>query len=99
MGLFLYKLYNILLLGKAYDIKMAWLLFVGVIILFTLGMISMMIYTTNILLSQMFQMERLLFYIQVLFIILEQLFSFDFIPKSEKRYSPSRQIEVKPSEV
>lgn len=71
IGIFLYKLYNILHKAQKYDFRVAILLFVGFAISWSLGLINIMYNISSTIYIQLFKFETWLFAFNIIFLLVE----------------------------
>lgn len=74
LGIFLYKLYNIVSLGKIYDLKVAIILFIGYFLAWLIGFVVFMLDPERLIYMFMFKIGTWLILLNVLFFIVELVF-------------------------
>lgn len=71
LTIFFLKTYNLMQLGKFYDIKIAFLLLIGSIMFWGFGLLSVMLHLTNLNLSIFFKFETYFLILNGLFMMSE----------------------------
>jgi len=75
IGLFLAKFYNILTVGKFYDIKIAWIIFISFLICWLAGLVVFLNEPEEIFFLIFFRVETILLGLMGIFIIFEHFFA------------------------
>lgn len=75
LGIFLVTLYNIFTVGKFYDMRMMFILFVGIGFAYLIGMFVVMTFYETEIFGQIFGMESWLFRLYGIFLVI-QLFMY-----------------------
>lgn len=93
IGLFLYKLYNVLTVGENNNINISVLTLIGFVLVWGVGLLSLLYDTgVNLLFSALFKLEAWLFVLYFIFFIIEVFFLYkSTITGSMERHTPKRR--------
>lgn len=77
VAIVLYRIYNGMNLGKLYDIKVSFMLFIGYLLCWLVGLMITLFNPETLILSQILKIENIMFMLNTLFFIIEIFFWLD----------------------
>lgn len=95
IGITLAKLYNIFTNCKWYDLKLTWVLFIGFVLAWFTGFSIFMLEPERAIYMVLFNMARVLFLLNFLFLLVEVLINLGLIANKEMKPYEARGNNIK----